>query len=97
MKLTRGCIYFVFVPLSEDRAGLRELRNMIFNDLLNVCLYFGRNVTSCNRFKQRALGRRQVLTELTLPLSDLVYWDRVQLKCVSRGVSRVQIVHVQDR
>ena len=70
---------------------------MIFNDLLNVCLYLGRNVTSGNLFKQCALGRRQVLTEFRLPLSDLVYWDRVQLQCVSLGVNRLQIKHVQDR
>jgi hypothetical protein len=38
-----------------------------------------------------------VLTELSLPLSDLVYWDRVQLQCVSLGVSGLQIKHVQDR
>lgn len=60
---------------------------MIFNDLLNACLYFGCNVTSCNLFKQRALGRRQVLTELSLPLSNLVYWDRVQLQHVLVGES----------
>lgn len=70
---------------------------MIFNDLLNVCLYFRRNVTSSNLFKQCALGRRQVLTELSLPLSDLVYWDRVQLQCVSLEVSGLQIKHVQGR
>jgi hypothetical protein len=76
-------MYFCFVPASQDGAGLRELRNVIFNDLLNVCLYFRRNVTSRNLLEQRALGRRQVLTEFGLPLSDLVHWDRVQLQHAS--------------
>jgi hypothetical protein len=79
MKLTKGCIFFDSSKPSQDGAGLRELRNVVFNDLLNVCLYFGRNVTSCNLFKERALSRRQVLTEFGFPLSDLVHWDRVQL------------------
>jgi hypothetical protein len=82
MKLTGGCIFFVS-SASQDGAGLRELRNVIFNDLLNVCLYFRRNVTSRNLLKQRALSCRQVLTEFSLPLCDLVYWDRVQLQHVS--------------
>ena len=87
MRLTEECIFFGFAPPSEDEAGLRELRNVIFNDLLNACLHFRRNVTSRNLLKQRALSRRQVFTEFGLPLSDLVYWDRVQLQPVSVGRS----------
>jgi hypothetical protein len=53
---------------------------MVFNDLLNVCLHFRGNVTGRNRFEQLALSRRQVLAEFSLPLSDLVHRNRVQLQ-----------------
>lgn len=60
---------------------------MIFNDLLNLRLNFRRDVTSRNLFKQRALCRRQMLTELTLPFSDLVNGDGIQLRRMSVGGS----------
>jgi hypothetical protein len=81
MRLTNGgCIFYGFVPPSTSEADLRELRNVVFNDLLNVCLHFRGNVTSCNCFKQLALSCCQVLAEFTLPLSDLVDRNRVQLQ-----------------
>jgi hypothetical protein len=82
MRLTKRCIFYGFVPPSTNEADLRELRDVVFNDLLNVCLHFRGSVTSCNRFKQLALRRCQVLAEFTLPLSDLVYRNRVQLQPV---------------
>lgn len=60
---------------------------MIFNDLLDVRLHFGRNVARRNLLEQRALSRCQVLTEFSLPLGDLVYGDRVQLWAVSAELS----------
>jgi hypothetical protein len=81
MRLTkRGCIFYGFVPPSTSEADLRKLRNVVFNDLLNVCLYFGGSVTSRDRFEQLDLSRCQMLAEFTLPLSDLVHRNRIQLQ-----------------
>ena len=83
MKLTKGrCIFFWFHPIVYNGADLRELRNVVFNDPLNVCFHFWGNIASRNLFKQRALSRRQVLAEFALPLGDLVYGDRIQLETV---------------
>jgi hypothetical protein len=80
-EVNKRKMYFLwFCPIVYSGADLRELRNMVFNDLLNVRLHFWGNITSRNLFKQRALSRRQVLAEFTLPLGDLVYRDRVQLE-----------------
>jgi hypothetical protein len=57
MRLTKGrCIFYGFVPVVYNGADLRELRNMVFNDLLNVRLHFWGNITSRNLLKQRALS-----------------------------------------
>ena len=76
-------MYFLwFRPIVYNGADLRELGNVVFNDLLNFRLHFWGNITSRNLFKQCALSRRQMLAEFTLPLGDLVYGDRIQLEPV---------------
>ena len=76
-------VYFLwFHPIVYNVADLRKLRNMVFNDPLNVRLHFWGNITSRNLFEQLALSRRQVLAEFSLPFSDLVYRDRIQLRSV---------------
>lgn len=50
-------MYFLwFRPIVYNRADLRELRNMVFNDLLNVRFHFLGSITSRDPFKQRALS-----------------------------------------
>jgi hypothetical protein len=53
---------------------------MVFNGLLNFRLNFRCDATSRDLFKQLALSRRQVLTELSLPFGDLLDGDRIQLQ-----------------
>jgi hypothetical protein len=82
-EVNKRKMYFLwFRPIVYNGADLRELRNMVFNDTLNVRLHFWGNITSRNLFKQRALSRRQVLAEFSFPLGDLVYRDRIQLEPV---------------
>ena len=83
MRLTKGgCIFYGFAPSPTNEADLSKLRNVVFNDLLNIRLHFRGNVTGCNRFKQLDVSRCQVLAEFSLPLSDLVHRNRVQLQPV---------------
>ncbi len=82
-EVDKKMYFYGFVPSSTtDGADLSELRNMVFNDPLNIRLHFRGNVTSRNLFKQWSLSRRQVLAEFTFPLGDLIYRDRVQLQTV---------------
>ena len=91
-------MYFLNFGLAVyKRSDLRELRDVIFNDLLNLSLHLWCDVTSCNLFEQSGLGRRQVLAEFTFPLRDLVHWDGVQLQIhVSCWAYRTR-THVRTR
>jgi len=56
-EVNKRKMYFLwFRPIVYNGADLRELRNMVFNDPLNVRLYFWGNITSRNLFKQRTLS-----------------------------------------
>ena len=51
-EVNKRKMYFLwFRPIVYNGAGLRELRNVVFNDLLNVRLHFWGNITSRNLFK----------------------------------------------
>ena len=51
---------------------------MLLNDLLDLALELGRDVALSDLGEESAVGRGQVLTELTLPLGDLVDGDGVE-------------------
>lgn len=57
---------------------------MLLNDLLDLGLEFRGNVTSRDLLEESALGRGEVLTELSFPLGDLVDRDDVELQGVIR-------------
>ena len=56
---------------------------MLLNDLLDLGLELGCDRARGDLLQERALRRRQVLTELSLPLGDLVDGDGVELERVS--------------
>jgi hypothetical protein len=56
-EVNKRKMYFLwFRPIAYNGADLRKLRNMVFNDLLNVRLHFWGNITGRNLFKQRTLS-----------------------------------------
>ena len=52
---------------------------MLLNDLLDLALELGGDVASGDLLKELGLSGGQVSTELTLPASDLVDGDGVEL------------------
>ena len=56
---------------------------MVLDDLLDLRLELGSDRASRDLLQERALCRGQVLTELSLPLGDLVDGDGVELEKVS--------------
>ena len=58
---------------------------MLLNNLLNLGLNVARDVTRRDGLEQLGLLARQVLTEVRLPLGDLVDGDRVE-QTVDTGV-----------
>ena len=52
---------------------------MVLDDLLDLALQLRRDLAGRDLLKERALRRREVLTELALPLGDLVDGDGVKL------------------
>ena len=55
-----------------------EARDVLLNDLLDLALELGRDVALRDLGEEGALGSGQVLTELGLPLGDLVDGDGVE-------------------
>ena len=52
---------------------------MVLDNLLDLGLNFGGDVTDRDLGEESRLGRGQVRTEFTLPPDDLVNGDRIQL------------------
>ena len=65
-----------------------EARDVLLNDLLDLALELGRDVALRDLGEEGALGSGQVLTELSLPLGDLVDGDGVELEAVMVLVRR---------
>lgn len=58
---------------------MAEVISWITN-LLDFSLKFGADDTVRDLLEKGSLGAGQMLTELQLPLGDLVHWDRVELQ-----------------
>lgn len=73
---------FARFPPNVDTASLslRERRDVLLDDALDLRLHVARDVSARNLRQQRGLRRGQVSAELGLPLGDLVDGDGVELR-----------------
>ena len=70
---------------ASNTVSLLEASNVVLNDLLDLRLNVARNVARRDRLEELSLLAREVLTEVGLPLGDLVDGDRVE-ETVDTGV-----------
>lgn len=72
---------------------------MVFNDLLDLRLDLGGDLTLGDLLEERAVGGGEVRTELTFPAGDLVDGDGVELygAALVRNYFMKGELHIPDR